>query len=173
MGRIIIKVKFINHCNSFSKRYCYHIDDVQDNLFVGNVLAFKDKSLSEIFSETMLNSTEDNIYMRMMAGMLRSVVYVACSKVIDDKPASAIDAAIDFKCRSIQRIELLIQLIENKPEFVRALVQHIARLQLEREETLQGPSKSKNWLFNEVFNFYFNKILNIGLNDILFMSIGI
>ena len=102
-----------------------------------------------------MNSSEDNMYMRMMTGMLRSVVYVACSKVIDDKPASAIEAAIDFKCRSIQRIELLIQLMEQKPEFVRALVQHIARLQLEREDILQGHSKSKNWLFNEVSLVFF------------------
>lgn len=92
-------------------------------------------------------------HMRMMTNMLRSVIYVACSRVIDDKSAtSPIIAAVDYKSshRSIERIELLIKLIEHKPEFVCALVQHIARLQLEREEMLQVPSQSKNWLFNEV-----------------------
>lgn len=132
----------------FIKRYCYHIDDVQDNLFVGNILAYKDKSLGEIFKEAATEKDDDN-YSRMFTNMLRSVIYVACSKVINEKRSNQKD-------RSIKRIEILIDLLRQKPEFAKILIKHIAELQLEREQIIQVPTTSKNWLFNEVYIIYFN-----------------
>lgn len=80
----------------------------------------------------------------MFTNMLRSVIYVACSKVINEKRSNQKD-------RSIKRIEILIDLLRQKSEFAKILIKHIAELQLEREKILQVPTTSKNWLFNEVY----------------------
>jgi len=37
-----------------AKWFCYHIDDLQDDFSIGNVLNYKDKRLSELFSEGIL-----------------------------------------------------------------------------------------------------------------------
>lgn len=119
-----------------SKWYCYHIDDIQDNLFVGNIFNYKDKSLGELFHE----ANSDSNFAQMFVSMLKSVIYVACSKVTDEK----------VNDRSIQRIEILLNLLKYKPEFTRIVLKHISLLQWERENILQGQLISKNWLFNEV-----------------------
>jgi hypothetical protein len=33
--------------------FCYHIDDLMDNLSIGNLLDYQDKSLSQLFAESV------------------------------------------------------------------------------------------------------------------------
>lgn len=120
---------------------------------MGNILDYKEKSLGEVFQEAA--SSEDENHMLMMSGMLRSVIYVACSKVLTDKVVNPAQTPgqqpKQQRERSIERIEILFNLLKQQPELSKILAKHIARLQLDRERILQGESVSKSWLFNEVF----------------------
>lgn len=135
-----------------SKWLCYHIDDLQSNIFIDNILSFRDRSLSEIFHECSNSGIEEyNHGFMFMISLLRSVVFNACSKVIDSSD------------RSIKRIDLLLKLLHPKQtendlekKFCQILTSRLAMLQEERESSFSMVKLSKQWMFNEV-----SKISNV------------
>ena len=123
-----------------NKWQCYHIDDLQDNFSIGNLLNYKDKSLSDLFGQAVSTTNVENV---TLMSILRSVIYVACSKINDY--SSSKDTS-----RSIRRIEILIKLLShNHNAFCSILLKNIAKLQTERENLLSTSEMSKSWLFNE------------------------
>ena len=118
------------------KWFCYHIDDLMDSLSIGNLLEYKDKSLSCLFTEAFDKNAN---YFTTFMNILRSIIYVSCSKVngVQD--------------RSIQRIEILICLLKAdvNVRFCRSLLGHIARLQADREGVLSSEEVAKTWLFKD------------------------
>ena len=90
---------------------------------------------------------------KMLLDMLVSVVYVACSKIIDNlTPLSITDMKPSHSNtnRSIQRIEILLKLLNSNTVFTNILLHHIAKLQGDRENVLSSPNLTKSWIFNEV-----------------------
>jgi hypothetical protein len=139
-----------------AKWHCYHIDDLQDEFLIGNVLNYQNKSVSELFSEGTLDSDQNssvsevnkkNNNFRMLKNILISVVYVSCSKVVESFNLLNNRAG---HTRTIQRIEVLLNLLRTNEKFTNSLLRHIAKLQAERETTLSNPDLSKAWIFNEV-----------------------
>ncbi len=137
-----------------SKWYCYHIDDLQDDLIAGSVLEFKDLSLSKLLSTALDESplSLNKNYFKMIVNLLRSIIFVACSKVglglvIPKVGDSYVDSN---KIRAIQRIEILINLLhENKNEnFSYLLIKMISKLQMQRENALSNSILSNLWIFN-------------------------
>lgn len=148
-----------------STRFCYHIDDVLDNLFVGNILSYNNKSLGEVFTDAVESMKEANSdYTLMFASMIKSVIYVACARVIDEKRTVAAGSGApedeSTNKRAIRRVDMILEMIKGTPGFVAGVVKHLARLQTEREKILQVPQVSKNWIFNEV-TLSLGKALNI------------
>ncbi len=124
-----------------NKWLCYHIDDLQDNFSIGNLLNYKDKSLGDLFSQAVTTSSLENV---TLMSILRSIVYIACSKINDYTSSK------NNNSRSIRRIEILITLLSNKQNaFCSILLKNIAKLQIEREHLLSTNELSKLWLFNE------------------------
>lgn len=86
--------------------------------------------------------------------MLISVVYVSCSRILDNLSTLQKQAAHynkkPFTNRSIERIEILINLLIKNRQFSSILIKHITKLQKERENDHSTPTHSKSWLFNEV-----------------------
>ena len=70
--------------------------------------------------------------------ILTSFVYVGCAKV-----------TATSQTRSIQRTEMLIQLLSNNSQFCECLLKHIAKLQLDRERCLSSEEVARSWLFKE------------------------
>ena len=120
-----------------AKWFCYHIDDMMDNLSIGNLLEYRDKSLSKLFTEAISTQSTHQNYSITLMKIIKSIVYVSCSKVNDTQS------------RSIQRIEILINLLRNNNTFCMILLSHIARLQGDRETALSTEEISKSWLFKE------------------------
>ena len=93
---------------------------------------------------------------KMLLSMLISVVYVSCSKIIDNLTPLSTSASIDILSsqsiinRSIQRIEILLNLLSSNKVFANILLDHIAKLQHDRENVLSSPNLAKSWIFNEV-----------------------
>ena len=101
-----------------------------------------------------LSQTETSNNYRMLLSMLVSVVYISCSKIIDNLTPlpSKTDAnnRQPLMSRSIRRIEILLDLLLNNSVFSNILLKHISSLQKERENLLSMPNISKSWIFNEV-----------------------
>ena len=123
-----------------NKWLCYHIDDLQDNFSIGNLLNYKDKSLGDLFSQAITTTNLENV---TLMSILKSIIYIACSKINDYSSSKN-------NSRSIRRIEILIKLLSNNENaFCSILLKNIAKLQIERENLLSTPELSKLWLFNE------------------------
>ena len=149
-----------------TKWLCYHVDDLQNNFYMDNILNYKDKSLSEIFADGLKTDENeaDELSTRnfmFMITLLKSAMYNSCSKVVDmiNNTSSA--------QRSIERIEILLRLLNFRTsaddtsfnlghKFCAILLKYITRLQTERENTLSSVKLSKQWVFNEV-----SKISNV------------
>ena len=73
----------------------------------------------------------------MIQSMLISVVYVSCSRILDNLSTLQKQAAHHnkqpFTNRSIERIEILINLLIKNRQFSSILIKHITKLQKERE----------------------------------------
>ncbi len=143
-----------------TKWLCYHIDDLQSSFLIDNILALKDKSLSEILAAGCSSAAAEpnaKSYMFLLS-LLRSAVFNSCSKIIDS-PSNATSN------RSIERIDILLKLLDLRSvsdfglvarSFCTALMKHLWRLQAERESLLSTPARSKNWIFNDA-----SKISNV------------
>lgn len=94
-----------------SKWFCYHIDDLIDNLSIGNLLNYQDKSLSSFFDEALTSQKCLSVTLRKM---LESIIYVCCSKVSGNEN------------RAIQRIEILLKLLKDD-DFAMVLLKNISR----------------------------------------------
>jgi hypothetical protein len=130
-----------------SKWLCYHIDDLQNVFSIDNLLNFKDKSLSEIFSEALnIEHDSKNKNFLFLISLLKSMVFVSCSKIIDPSKNSI--------NRSIERIDFLLTLFEQNTffsvEFCKILLKYLTKLQQEREFYTSNSNLSKKWIFNEV-----------------------
>ncbi|CAF0865868.1 unnamed protein product [Brachionus calyciflorus] len=140
-----------------SKWFCYHIDDLQNNINIGDILSYKDKSLGEIFQETLVENNTLNF--QMFLNILKSIIYNWCSRIVDNYTNYKMSESDEFKNRSIERIEILLNLFREAElgrEFSHILLKHISRLQIERELALSSPQLSKSWVLNEV-----SKISNV------------
>ena len=89
----------------------------------------------------------------MILSILISVVYISCSRITDN--LSTLGDQINhikhpFMNRSIERIEILINLLMKNTKFSSILIKHIAKLQNEREYEISTESLSKSWVFSEV-----------------------
>ncbi len=145
-----------------TKWLCYHIDDLQNNFYIDNILNFKDKSLSEIFTDSSSFEAEPELNVKnymFLISLLKSVVFNSCSKIID----TSSDSNSFGKNRSIERIDILLKILNSKSvsdlnstefnlakSFCIVLMKYLARLQAERESFFSTPTRSKNWIFNEV-----------------------
>ena len=96
-----------------SKWFCYHVDDLQDELQMGSVLQFDKVSIGELLSvaarmpgdassnkavEMENGVSKADRYFQFFINLLKSIVYTSCSKVVDINAAQAnasdaIDAA--------------------------------------------------------------------------------
>ena len=124
-----------------SKWFCYHIDDLQDELQMGSVLQFYKVSIGELLSiaarrpgysqqeaqgaggmENGGVSKEDR-YLQFFVNLLKSIVFTSCSKVVDIHGSQAnasesldatnrINVAALASTRKIKRIELLLKMLK-------------------------------------------------------------
>jgi len=89
----------------------------------------------------------------MILSILISVVYISCSRITDNLSNLADrnnQVKHPFMNRSIERIEILINLLMKNTKFSSILIKHIAKLQHEREFEISTESLSKSWVFSEV-----------------------
>lgn len=105
-----------------------------DNLSIGNLLDYQDKSLSQLFAESVGSSAK---YAPTLNKILKSIIYVSCSQV------SA------RQTRSLQRVEILIELLDTNSQFCECLLRHVAKLQADREASLSSDEVARSWLFKE------------------------
>ena len=117
-----------------AKWFCYHIDDLMDNLSIGNLFDYQDKSLSKLFAESVGTNAK---YALTLHNILKSIVYVSCSKVNAKQT------------RSIQRVEIIIELLKKNSQLCDCLLKHIAKLQADREASLSSDEVARKWLFKE------------------------
>ena len=131
-----------------AKWFCYHIDDLLDNLSIGNLLDFQDKSLSSLFAEAVQETNETRKYSPTLVNLLKAVIFVSCSKINDG--VKQVKSTGDLQqSRPIKRIELLLKLLNGSDKFHAILLNQIARLQHEREQALSNDVLSRSWLFKE------------------------
>jgi E3 ubiquitin-protein ligase RNF213 len=131
-----------------TKWFCYHIDDLQDNLSIGNLLNYKDKSLGDFFSQAVISSNVENI---TLMKILQSVIYTSCSKINDYAKHSD---------RSIKRVEILIKLLKSEHnKFCSILIKHLSNLQIDREQTVTNYQLAKNWIFK---TGYLSNVIKFG-----------
>ncbi|RNA31081.1 E3 ubiquitin-ligase RNF213-like [Brachionus plicatilis] len=140
-----------------SKWFCYHIDDLQNNVCVDNILDYENKTLSQVFDESLPDIDEKSF--KILINILHSVIFNACSRVTDNYSGKRPHKSEETKSRAIQRIEKLLSIFKDQnlhSKFFPILIKHLARLQTERETELSTPQVSRSWILNEV-----SKISNV------------
>ena len=119
-----------------AKWLCYHIDDLDDEVNIGNMYEYKEKSISEIFGTFTLVESDDKIDRINLTRFLESSIYLICSKIsdhnapINDTGAGSAETdsspkkeAFIINNRAIQRVEILAELFKHEQnEFVRTLL---------------------------------------------------
>lgn len=153
-----------------TKWFCYHIDDLRDDINFGDIYNYKDKSLSQILNAINMNHKENEattIDSVNLSRLLESIIYSICTKIVDitqfnsDNNNSNYHFLVDDKLfdenifnnkRSIRRIEILIELFSsnNHKKFIKILLKWLIKLQLEKEMCLSNNAKA--WFANEVSN---------------------
>ena len=159
-----------------SKWLCYHIDDLQDDINLGNIYSYKDKTLSEVLSDVYneIDNTDKsfsslsrvpNSHISIL-GVLESTIYDVCSKVVDIVRVHNRQQAIDrprigesgdtnlLTNRCIKRIKILNKLFSEKisSPFILTLVKIMMKLQREKELETSTDQLSRSWIYNEVSN---------------------
>jgi hypothetical protein len=142
--------------------YCYHIDDLLDDVNIGNIHDYKEKPLSKVFNSLLndddeemetLNSENKRI---SLIRILESSIYSICSKVIDISKSHSQEHSLSkdpsmFNYRCVNRVEILLNLFRNEnSRFMRILIKLISKLQDEKESYSSTPQRSKAWIHNEV-----------------------
>jgi hypothetical protein len=131
--------------------FCYHIDDLQDDVNIGNIYEYKETALSKVF-ENLLPEQHDTIKNETkrisLIRILESSIYSICSKVVDVCKRSQDEVVVN---RCVKRVELLMSLFRNEnSKFMRILIKLISKLQHEKEVYSSTPQRSKTWIYNEV-----------------------
>ena len=130
-----------------SKWFCYHIDDLENNICVDNILNYENKSLSQIFDQSLPEKNQKSF--EILVNILKSVVFNACSRVNDIYSNMHLNNGNRNKNRAIERLENLLIIFKNQnlhKKFFPILIKRITELQTEKEKELSTPEESKSWI---------------------------
>ena len=138
--------------------YCYHIDDLQDDVNIGNIYEYKEKALSKVFNSILneegVEETMNSLNKRIsLIRILESSIYSICSKVIDISKdrLQETNKTTMFNNRCVKRVDMLLNLFrKDNSKFMRILIRLVSKLQEEKERYSSTPERSRTWIYNEV-----------------------